>query len=286
MDSDSLYRFHHHLVRDTVYGGLLKRARATLHVDFVRWADQVNAERGRALEFEAILGYHLEQAHNYLAELGPLDEKGREIGADAARRLASAGPARLRAWRRARRGQPAAPGRRAASQGRPATPDLAARARRSPPRARPVRASREPSSTKRSKERGSRTTARSRHRRGWPACSFGCTAARRAAGATPRWSSRPRHPAARAAGGACRAGQGLAPRRHGPADRRPAGQGEQDDLQGHRPCAPCRRRAPDRAQRARHDDQRGLRPDTCGRRRSSNARRSSPASSPIARCRT
>ncbi|HEX2542640.1 MAG TPA: adenylate/guanylate cyclase domain-containing protein [Caldimonas sp.] len=91
MDADSLYRFHHHLVRDTVYGGLLKRARATLHVDFVRWADEVNAQRGRALEFEAILGYHLEQAHNYLAELGPLDERGREIGRDAARRLASAG---------------------------------------------------------------------------------------------------------------------------------------------------------------------------------------------------
>ena len=33
MDADALYRFHHHLVRDTVYGGLLKRARATLHVD-------------------------------------------------------------------------------------------------------------------------------------------------------------------------------------------------------------------------------------------------------------
>jgi predicted ATPase len=91
MDSDSLYRFHHHLVRDTVYGGLLKRARAALHVDFVRWADQVNAERRRGLEFEAILGHHLEQAHHYLAELGPLDQKGREIGADAARRLASAG---------------------------------------------------------------------------------------------------------------------------------------------------------------------------------------------------
>ena len=91
MDSDSLYRFHHHLVRDTVYGGLLKRSRATLHVDFVRWADQVNAERGRGLEFEAILGYHLEQAHDYLVELGPLDDNGREIGADGARRLASAG---------------------------------------------------------------------------------------------------------------------------------------------------------------------------------------------------
>jgi class 3 adenylate cyclase/tetratricopeptide (TPR) repeat protein len=91
VDCDSLYRFHHHLVRDTVYGGLLKRARAKLHVDFVRWADQVNAERGRELEFEAILGYHLEQAHNYLVELGPLDQRGRDIGADGAGRLASAG---------------------------------------------------------------------------------------------------------------------------------------------------------------------------------------------------
>jgi class 3 adenylate cyclase len=89
-DSEPIYRFHHHLVRDTVYGGLLKRSRAVLHVDFVRWADQINAERGRGLEFEEILGYHLEQAHRYLSELGPLDAKGVEIGRDGSRRLASA----------------------------------------------------------------------------------------------------------------------------------------------------------------------------------------------------
>ena len=89
-DSEPIYRFHHHLVRDTVYGGLLKRSRAVLHVDFVRWADQINAERGRGLEFEEILGYHLEQAHRYLSELGPLDAKGLEIGRDGSRRLASA----------------------------------------------------------------------------------------------------------------------------------------------------------------------------------------------------
>ncbi len=89
-EGDVLYRFHHHLVRETVYGGLLKRSRASMHVDFVRWADRVNAERGRALEFEEILGYHLEQAHRYLRELGPLDEQGLAIGADAARRLTAA----------------------------------------------------------------------------------------------------------------------------------------------------------------------------------------------------
>ena len=44
----------------------------------------------REQEFEEILGYHLEQAHRYLRELGPLDEAGVAIGVDAARRLSSA----------------------------------------------------------------------------------------------------------------------------------------------------------------------------------------------------
>ncbi|MFZ2652074.1 MAG: hypothetical protein WA210_18405, partial [Burkholderiaceae bacterium] len=90
-DAETIYRFHHQLVRDTVYSGLLKRTRATLHIQFVRWADRINADRDRALEFQEVLGYHLEQAHRYLAELGPLDEQGVAVGADAARRLAGAG---------------------------------------------------------------------------------------------------------------------------------------------------------------------------------------------------
>ncbi len=90
-DAEASFRFHHHLVRETVYNGLLKRARATLHVEFVRWQDRVNAESERGLEHEEILGYHLEQAHRYLSELGPLDEQGVAIGVDAARRLGDAG---------------------------------------------------------------------------------------------------------------------------------------------------------------------------------------------------
>jgi class 3 adenylate cyclase/tetratricopeptide (TPR) repeat protein len=89
-DAEASFRFHHHLVRDTVYGGLLKRARATLHIEFVRWQDRINAESERGLEFEEILGYHLEQAHRYLSELGPLDEQGAAIGRDAAHRLSNA----------------------------------------------------------------------------------------------------------------------------------------------------------------------------------------------------
>src|SRR5204863_333132 len=43
------------------------------------------------LEFEEILGYHLEQAYQYLAELGPLDDHGRDVGGRASDRLGSAG---------------------------------------------------------------------------------------------------------------------------------------------------------------------------------------------------
>jgi class 3 adenylate cyclase/tetratricopeptide (TPR) repeat protein len=85
------FRFTHVLIREAAYGGLLKRARATFHEQFVEWADRVNRERGRETEYEEILGYHLEQSVQYLSELGPLDEHGRALGADAARRLSSAG---------------------------------------------------------------------------------------------------------------------------------------------------------------------------------------------------
>jgi class 3 adenylate cyclase/tetratricopeptide (TPR) repeat protein len=86
---EEAFRFHHILIRDTTYEGILKRARATFHVRFVEWADSVNREGGT--EYEEILGYHLEQAHRYLSELGPLDDHGRSLGADGSRRLASAG---------------------------------------------------------------------------------------------------------------------------------------------------------------------------------------------------
>src|SRR5512145_2714985 len=89
-EGEAKYRFDHHMVRETVYNGLLKRARATMHAEFVKWADQNNAGSDRGREFEEILGYHLEQAYKYLAELGPIDEAGASIGRDGARRLGSA----------------------------------------------------------------------------------------------------------------------------------------------------------------------------------------------------
>jgi class 3 adenylate cyclase/tetratricopeptide (TPR) repeat protein len=85
------HRFNHILIRDAAYGGLLKRARATFHEQFVAWADADNERHDRAAEHEEILGYHLEQAYRYLGQLGPLDDHGLELGRRAAERLASAG---------------------------------------------------------------------------------------------------------------------------------------------------------------------------------------------------
>jgi class 3 adenylate cyclase len=91
LDNEPAFRFGHQLIRDTAYGSLLKRERVILHERFVEWADEINRQRGRETEFEEILGYHLEQAHRYRRELGPLDEAGVETGIRASRRLASAG---------------------------------------------------------------------------------------------------------------------------------------------------------------------------------------------------
>jgi predicted ATPase/class 3 adenylate cyclase len=88
-ESDTLHSFHHVLIRDSVYDGLLKRARANLHERFVQWGDRVNGDR--AVEFEEISGYHLEQAHRYLIQLGLADEHAIAVGAEASKRLASAG---------------------------------------------------------------------------------------------------------------------------------------------------------------------------------------------------
>ncbi len=89
MGDDDAYQFEHILVRDAVYRRLLKRTRAQLHERFVAWADAVNGER--AAEYIEITAYHLEQAHAYLAELGPLDDHGRDLGRRAGERLAGAG---------------------------------------------------------------------------------------------------------------------------------------------------------------------------------------------------
>jgi class 3 adenylate cyclase/tetratricopeptide (TPR) repeat protein len=86
-----IYRFDHILIRDAAYGGLLKRKRAGLHEQFADWGERVNAARRRGVEYEEILGFHLEQAHGYLSELEEPDDHQRRLAQRAAEKLDAAG---------------------------------------------------------------------------------------------------------------------------------------------------------------------------------------------------
>jgi class 3 adenylate cyclase/tetratricopeptide (TPR) repeat protein len=82
-------QFRHLLVRDVAYESLPRQARAELHERYAGWLAETAGARGR--ELEEVIGWHLERAHRQLAELGPVDARGRELAAGAADRLASAG---------------------------------------------------------------------------------------------------------------------------------------------------------------------------------------------------
>jgi tetratricopeptide (TPR) repeat protein len=83
------FRFAHVLVREATYNRLLKRTRAQLHELFAGWLERVTA--ARALEYEELIGYHLEQACRYLDELGPRDTHAESLALRAFDRLAAAG---------------------------------------------------------------------------------------------------------------------------------------------------------------------------------------------------
>jgi predicted ATPase len=83
------FSFKHILLHDVAYQGILKAHRADLHARYAHWLESEAGER--AGEYAEILGYHLERAHSYLAELGPIDERGRELAERASGRLGSSG---------------------------------------------------------------------------------------------------------------------------------------------------------------------------------------------------
>ena len=93
---EDAFRFKHILVRDATYRGTPKKLRAVLHEQFADWLERMAG--ARVLEYEEILGYHLEQSYHYRAELGPIDGELRTLAERAAGRLAEAG---RRAARRA-----------------------------------------------------------------------------------------------------------------------------------------------------------------------------------------
>ncbi|TFH25446.1 MAG: DUF4440 domain-containing protein [Myxococcales bacterium] len=85
---EPVLRFHHVLIRDAAYRRLLKETRAELHARFADWIERRAAD---SFEHDETIGWHLEQAHQLLAELGPLDESGHTLGGRAAQRLSAAG---------------------------------------------------------------------------------------------------------------------------------------------------------------------------------------------------
>ncbi|HEX9379968.1 MAG TPA: AAA family ATPase, partial [Gaiellaceae bacterium] len=90
------FRFQHALIHDAAYRRLPKALRAELHERFAGWLE--DRAGPRIVEFEEIVGYHLEQAYRHRAELGPVDEHARTVASRAGRRLGAAGQRALARW--------------------------------------------------------------------------------------------------------------------------------------------------------------------------------------------
>jgi tetratricopeptide (TPR) repeat protein len=85
LPGDDAFRFRHLLIRDAAYDALPKAERAALHERFATWLEE---HAPTLVELDEIVGYHLEQAARYGAELG---RPSPELEERAALRLASAG---------------------------------------------------------------------------------------------------------------------------------------------------------------------------------------------------
>jgi DNA-binding SARP family transcriptional activator/tetratricopeptide (TPR) repeat protein len=81
------YRFRHLMIRDAAYEAIPKETRARLHERHVAWLEERTGER--SVEFDEIVGYHLEQAVRYRTELGGVADA--ELGRRAAEKLGAAG---------------------------------------------------------------------------------------------------------------------------------------------------------------------------------------------------
>ncbi len=88
--SDEGFRFRHLLIRDAAYESLPKATRAELHERFADWLTTHDL-----LERDEIVGYHLEQAQRYRAELDGSDPALDELARRASAHLAAAGEGAL-----------------------------------------------------------------------------------------------------------------------------------------------------------------------------------------------
>jgi class 3 adenylate cyclase len=82
------FRFRHLLVRDAAYEALPKGERAELHERFADWLEEHGTD---LVELDELVGYHLEQAYQYLEQLGRLEDRAGGLAGRAAARLAAAG---------------------------------------------------------------------------------------------------------------------------------------------------------------------------------------------------
>jgi class 3 adenylate cyclase/tetratricopeptide (TPR) repeat protein len=85
LPQEDAFRFGHILIRDATYSGIAKEVRAQLHERFADGLDESGSL------YEEIIGYHLEQAYRYRAELSPIDQALRALGDRASELLAGAG---------------------------------------------------------------------------------------------------------------------------------------------------------------------------------------------------
>jgi class 3 adenylate cyclase/tetratricopeptide (TPR) repeat protein len=87
--NEDAFAFRHLLIRDAAYRRLSKGVRARLHAAFAGWLRRVAG--GRYVGRDEILGYHLERAVAYRAEIAPPTDDDRRMARDAAEHLAMAG---------------------------------------------------------------------------------------------------------------------------------------------------------------------------------------------------
>ncbi|HEX2295353.1 MAG TPA: AAA family ATPase [Actinomycetota bacterium] len=92
---DDWFRFRHILIRDAAYQRLPKGRRAELHEKYAGWLEE--ALGPRFVEYEEVIGYHLEQAARSLEDLGqsaPVAQRAAETLVSAARRASDRGDVR------------------------------------------------------------------------------------------------------------------------------------------------------------------------------------------------
>src|SRR6185503_9135339 len=82
---EDTFRFRHMLIRDAAYERIPKQLRSELHEAVA------GSLEGRGEEFEEILGYHLEQAYQCVADLGPPGPRALVLAERAAESLAASG---------------------------------------------------------------------------------------------------------------------------------------------------------------------------------------------------